>query len=87
MSPLFGKKLLLLYYLFLIIFFRANSWLTYRHGFSFSLVFFASSNYILEVLPFIKFSKSSDDNIQNPGKMLDKYFPIRQFVAKLYYYQ
>ena len=51
------------------------------------LCFFASSNYILEVLLFIKFSKLSDDNMQNPGKMLDKYFSIRQFVATLYCYQ
>ena len=36
---------------------------------------------------FQKFLKSSDDNKQNFGKMLDKYFPIRQFVGKLYYYQ
>ena len=36
---------------------------------------------------FQKFLKSSDNNIQNPGKMQHKYFPITQFVGKLYYYQ
>ena len=72
------------------ILFRANSWLPYRHASLFSSVFFVFF-YQLKLhfgsIAFQKFSKSSDDNRQNPGKMLDKCFPIRQSVGKLYYYQ
>ena len=55
--------------------------------FAFLVFFFLLAQIHFGSTDFQKFSKSSYNNKQNPGKIQQKYFPIRQLVGKLYYYQ